>query len=671
MLEGTIAVWRFTPQAWLPLAGFVLTLGLGLYVWHRKRTALLNQSFALLNVAAALWNLDVFFLFTIQDEAVAGSLDRLLQIPIVSVPFLALFFFFTFLGLRRDHPLLVGFGIWTVILWFVSASPEFIASWERHWYGYYGRAGRLYPLFIGTLLVYLAVSCRVLLQAYGRSRDHLLRNQIIYLLLANLVLVVVSLHNFGPLYGAARVPLGNLAAVLYFFVISATIVRYRLLDAHVLFRYGLIYSTLTVVISGLYLLIILGLQGWFQEEVFSGSLLLPMVPAVAVAFAFGPAKSSLQERLDRHFFRSRALLRSRLAGFADSIGPYDREGEIWRAAWDAGWKYVDPRWAAVISDREDGRRPEITAGDIPDDTGKEGLRLSLEGREGLLGVCTLGPKRGGDLYSREELAFVRAIAAQSALAIEKVRLAEEGKKKERLAAMGQAAAVISHDLRNHLNAIRAAAALLRSRVPKGEARSLVEVVEGEITRSDRYISEVLSACREPLPSRRPVELGAFLERFSRSWPQGDFASMKMELFLPRKPLAIRVDPLQLERVLRNLGRNSAEAAGGCGTVRVRCERLDGGKAMIVFSDDGPGIAESALPRLFEPFHTTKRSGTGLGLSIARAIVDAHGGRMEVISGAGPGASFGITLPSGEPGSRGENGEWRECSEPKGKEDIYD
>ena len=93
--------------------------------------------------------------------------------------------------------------------------------------------------------------------------------------------------------------------------------------------------------------------------------------------------------------------------------------------------------------------------------------------------------------------------------------------------------------------------------------------------------------------------------------------------------------------------------------------------MIVFSDDGPGIAESALPRLFEPFHTTKRSGTGLGLSIARAIVDAHGGRMEVISGAGPGASFGITLPSGEPGSRGENGEWRECSEPKGKEDIYD
>jgi hypothetical protein len=141
-----------------------------------------------------------------------------------------------------------------------------------------------------------------------------------------------------------------------------------------------------------------------------------MVPAVAVAFAFGPAKSSLQERLDRHFFRSRALLRSRLAGFADSITPFDRESEIWRAAWDSGWKYVDPRWAAVVSDRDDGRREEITAGEIPDDTAREGLRLPLEGREGALGFCLLGPKRGGDLYSREELSFVRAIAAQSALA---------------------------------------------------------------------------------------------------------------------------------------------------------------------------------------------------------------------------------------------------------------
>jgi signal transduction histidine kinase len=671
MLEGTIAVWKFTPQAWLPLAGFVLTLGLGLYVWHRRRAALVNQSFALLNVAAALWNLDVFFLFTIQDAAVAGALDRLLQIPIVSVPFLALFFFFAFLGLRRDHPLLVGFGLWTVMLWFLSSSPEFISGWERHWYGYYGRAGRLYPLFIVTLLFYLVVSCRVLLQAYGRSRDHLLRNQIIYLLLANLVLVVVSLHNFGPLYGAARLPLGNLAAVLYFFVISATIIRYRLLDAHVLFRYGLIYSMLTVVISGLYLLIILGLQGWFQEEVFSGSLLLPMVPAVAVAFAFGPAKSSLQERLDRHFFRSRALLRSRLAGFADSITPFDREGEIWRTAWDSGWKYVDPRWAAVVSDHDDGRRHEITAGDIPDDTGKEGLLLPLQGREGALGVCTLGPKRGGDLYSKEELSFVRAIAAQSALAIEKVRLADKGRKKEKLAAMGQTAAVISHDLRNHLNAIRAAAALLRSRVPKGEARGLVEVVEGEIRRGDRYISDVLSACREPLPSRCAVELGLFLERFSRSWPQGDFASMKMEVDLPPEPLSIRVDPLQLERVLRNLGRNSAEATGGCGTVRVRCERLEGGEAKIVFSDDGPGIAESALPRLFEPFHTTKKSGAGLGLSIARSIVDAHGGRMEVLSGAGPGASFRIMLPPGEPERCGEGGKRRYRSDPKEKEGNHD
>ena len=142
--------WRFTPQAWLPLVGFFLTLGLGLYIWSRNRSALLNRSFALLNVAAALWNLDVFLLFTVQDAGLAGSLDRALQIPIVSIPFLGLFFFFAFLGIRRNHPLLVAFGVWTGVLCLISASPDFIPSWDRHWFGYYGRAGRLYPLFIKT-----------------------------------------------------------------------------------------------------------------------------------------------------------------------------------------------------------------------------------------------------------------------------------------------------------------------------------------------------------------------------------------------------------------------------------------------------------------------------------------------------------------------------------------
>jgi signal transduction histidine kinase len=647
MHEGAGHIWRFTPQAWLPLAGFVLTLALGLYIWSRRKRALLNQSFAALNVAAAFWNLDIFLLFTVRDIEVAGSLDRLLQIPMVSIPFLALHFFFVFLGRRRSHPLLVGFGLWTIALWCLSSSPDFIASWEQHWYGYYGRAGKLYPLFILTLFVYLAVSCRMLIQSRRKSLDPLLRNQIIYLLLANIVFALVSLHNFGPLYGAARIPLGNLATVLYFFIISATIVRYRFMDAHLLFRYGLIYSSLTFILSGLYLLLILGLQGWFQEEVFAGSLLLPMMPAVVVAFAVGPLKSSLQERLDRHFFRSRALLRSRLAGFADAITPLEKETAIWRAAWDRGWRCLDPDWVSMTSVKEGRRFPVVTAGVVPGPSETEVLLLPLEGRSGALGFCRLGPKRGGDIYSPEEVGFGKAIASQTALAIERVRLSEEGRRKERLAAMGKTAAVISHELRNFLNSIRAAAALLRNRLAGGEEESLLDLLEKEIRRGDRYIADVLSACRESRPARCAVDLGDFLKRFSRTWPQGDFSAMKVDLHLPQEPLVFRADPVQLERVLQNLGRNSAEATGGSGTVKMACRSLKGGRVEILFSDDGPGIDGEIFPSLFEPFSTSRKNGTGLGLSIAKAIVDAHGGTVEARAPDGSGACFRMVLPVGE------------------------
>jgi len=653
MFEDPSGAWRFTPQAWLPLSGFLLTLGLGLYIWSRNRAALLNRSFALLNFAAALWNLDVFFLFTVQNAELAGFLDRMLQVPIVSIPFLGLFFFFTFLGISRRHPLLVAFGLWTVVLWFISAGPGFIASWDRHWFGYYGRAGRLYPLFIATHIAYFFLSCRFLWKAHQAGGDRLRRHQIAYLLLANIVVGLISLHNFGPLYGAQRLPLGNLAAVLYFFIISATIVRYRFLDANVFFRYSLIYSTLTFVLSGFYLILILGLQGWFHVEFSSGSLLLPMMPAMAVAFAFGPVRSSLQERLDRYFFRSRKLLRSRLAGFADTVAPLEREEEIWRVAWDRGWKYVDPVWASVVSERKGCRRPEVRAGDAPpagtrgagDEARRDGLRLPVQGKEGLLGLCLLGPKRGGEAYSMEEASFARAIAAQSALAVEKVRLFEEGRRQERLATLGTAAAVISHELRNPLNVIRAAAALLRSRVTDRDGEDLVDVVEGEIRRGDRFISDFLAACREPRPSCCVVELGPFLKRFARTWPEGEFASMTVKPSLSPSCPAVLADPFQMERVFQNLARNSAEVTGGSGTVTIHCEPEGASEVLITVADDGPGVDTGILPLLFEPFQTVKSGGTGLGLSIVKAIVDAHGGRIMGENGEAGGAVFRIVLPA--------------------------
>lgn len=658
-------LWRFTSQAWLPLAGFTLTLALALFVLSRRCRSRIHLSFAALNGAAALWNLDVFLLFTLQDRDLAGTLDRLFQVPIVSIPFLGLLFIFSFLEKRWTAPVLVAFGLWTAGLWVVSLSPGYITGWERYWFGYYGKAGRWYVLFPVTHVAYLLLSCRYLYEELRVTRDHLRRNQIAYLLMANLALGLVSLDNFGPLFGVQRLPLGNVAVLIYFTVMAVTIVRFRLLDIQVLFRYGLLYSSLTFVLSGLYLLFVLGLQSWFQVEVFSGSLFLPMLPALALAFAFGPVRDALQEKLDRSFFRSRSAMRTRLADFSATAGRGEDEKEIWEAAWDLGWRLVNPVRAAVMAARGGGFCATAGTGFSPGELEElcrfcdeeevegvpvEGFEVSVPvwGKDGLLGLCLLGQKRSGEPYTREDLEFLDGIAGQSALALERVRLLEESRNKERLAAFGKAAAVVSHEMRNPLSVIRGALALLRSRISRREGLGILQVVEEEIRKSDRFMKDFLAACREPRPQPILIDLNALLKEIAARW-KGERPSGALLVLEPAPgELPVRADVFQLSRVILNLVQNADDAAGDRCMVRISSGRSSAGEVMVAVSDNGPGIDPDLLPRIFEPFCTGRRKGTGLGLSIARGIIEAHGGRIEAGRSHEGGALFRLRLPPGKP-----------------------
>ncbi|HWR97457.1 MAG TPA: histidine kinase N-terminal 7TM domain-containing protein, partial [Candidatus Methanoperedens sp.] len=334
--------------ALLPLAGFVVTLALGALLWGRRGAAALPRSLAALNLAVALWNLDVLLLFAAPDGRTAERIDRLFQAPIIALPFLGLLFFFVFLGRRLWHPLLVGFGVWGALLVAASTGPLYFTGWQRLWFGWYGTPGPLYVFFVAHVLTYLGVSTALLAREARATRDHRRRTQAQYLLAANLLLGLASLTNFLPLWGLPFLPLGNVASVGYVFLVGVTITRHRLLDVQVLFRAGMLYSLLTTLLTAVYFLLLLGLQRWLQEEIFAGSLLLPMVPALAVGFAVGPLKASLQERLDRTFFRSRAQTRARLEAFSAVLGRCEREAELWAAAWEEGWRHAHPESGLVL-----------------------------------------------------------------------------------------------------------------------------------------------------------------------------------------------------------------------------------------------------------------------------------------------------------------------------------
>ncbi|HWR96875.1 MAG TPA: ATP-binding protein, partial [Candidatus Methanoperedens sp.] len=277
------------------------------------------------------------------------------------------------------------------------------------------------------------------------------------------------------------------------------------------------------------------------------------------------------------------------------------------------------------------------------------VAVPVVGRGGVLGGCLLGPKVSGDLWKAADLAYLDAIAGMAALAIEQARLRERIGREERLAALGRMAGVVSHELRNPLNIMRGAVGVLRRHLAGAAAAPVLGVVEAEIDRGERFIRDVLFACREQRPHLVPIDVALALREFAAGWACGQFAGSRLELNAPAEGLWVRGDVFQLRQVLENLARNAAEAGGGRGRIVLRGERASDGGIAISVADEGPGIEPRLLPVIFEPFQTTKRGGSGLGLSIAKGVVEAHGGRIGAANRPGGGAILRVWLPPAAPG----------------------
>lgn len=229
----------------------------------------------------------------------------------------------------------------------------------------------------------------------------------------------------------------------------------------------------------------------------------------------------------------------------------------------------------------------------------------------------------------------------------------------RLADLGTLAAGLAHEIRNPLASMTGSIELLRGCVGAGEdERRLMEIVLREAERLNGLVSQFLAFARPAQPQRRHTNLASLLDEtlaVFRNDPQA--AGVKLDASLG--PAFAHCDPDQLRQVAWNLLANAAQAvaarhpAGG-GTIHVRT-RQAGRDAVVEFEDDGAGMDEEELGRIFLPFFTTKPGGTGLGLATVQRIVDAHGGSVRVASAKGKGSRFTITLPVA--GAERQEGAW--------------
>lgn len=235
------------------------------------------------------------------------------------------------------------------------------------------------------------------------------------------------------------------------------------------------------------------------------------------------------------------------------------------------------------------------------------------------------------------------------------RLQAEIRRKEKLAAMGGLAAGIAHELRNPLSSIKGLAVYFGSKFHEGsEDREAAAVMVREVERLNRVISELLEFARPSELIPKPTDVNELLEHSVRLI-QKDAMKRKIEIQLSKSPgpAVAHLDPDRFSQALLNLYLNALQAMDKGGVLSVTAASINHGNIAIEVRDTGIGIDPDDLPKIFDPYFTTKSTGTGLGLAIVHKIIEAHQASIKVRSTPGKGTIFTIILPVGSsPGIEG-------------------
>ena len=224
---------------------------------------------------------------------------------------------------------------------------------------------------------------------------------------------------------------------------------------------------------------------------------------------------------------------------------------------------------------------------------------------------------------------------------------------ERMAAAGEIAAGLAHEVRNPLTAIRGFAQLLEEEIKDPIHNQYLKVIVQETQRMNRLIEQLLYYAKPTEPCLQNIYVNAILENTllllaSRLHQHNIIVKRKLTRPLP----AVFVDPEQLKQVFLNILINAVQAIGDNGEITLSTGfSRDDASVEISIKDNGPGIPPENMPRLFDPFFTTKESGTGLGLSVTFRLVESWGGLIRAESHIAQGSTFTVILPIQKEGTR--------------------
>lgn len=216
---------------------------------------------------------------------------------------------------------------------------------------------------------------------------------------------------------------------------------------------------------------------------------------------------------------------------------------------------------------------------------------------------------------------------------------------ERMAAVGQLAAGLAHEINNPLNVVSGFADFVLLKTPEGDPRrSALEDIGRETVRCQRLVTQLLDFAKPKDPVREPADLNELVaDTAALLRAQAKAQGVILELRLAQSLPQVTLDRDQIKQTLLNLCLNACQAMPQGGTMAVETSR-NGERVEVAVSDTGAGISPEDLDRIFTPFFTTKDHGTGLGLATSYALIEKHQGTLKVQSRPGMGASFTFSLP---------------------------
>lgn len=569
------------------------------------------------------------------------------------------------------------------------------------YYGLLLREPLTFLIFIGMITVFSAIciywGIRNLLYSLRITRIPRQKLQIKYLIFGMISMAIVgtiiNLSNYFLKLGWPIFFLASLYSILVSLFFAIALIKYRLLDIHLLIRGGILYSTVSGLILTIYILVIKNISEVISQRAYGKSILVESAMILALVYLFLPVQRKVGDWIDRFFYMERVRFRTKLSEFGKTLTELVDLDEVAKMSvqFITQTFHVNLISFFLLTREEEQYRSIFKTSDTQEirypishpfikriETIKRAIdlehlreaykeeeeidQLIEKGwvvvapfflKENLLGFILLGKKLSEKDYTHEELELLEAFMSQTALAISRALIYREMSLKDRqilqaekMAAIGELAAGIAHEIRNPLGIITGSAETVKRHDDPKIREEMVNYILEESQRINGLISNFLEFARPKEPRMILCDIREVLEKtLLLLSPKAKSLGVEIKKDLPKEALMLLVDPDQIRQAFTNLSVNAIEAMPDGGVLSVKVMKNQKGKVIIKFSDTGKGIPKELRRKVFDPFFTTKEGGTGLGLSIAHQIINQHGGSIIVEDREGKGSTFIVTLPA--------------------------